>query len=239
MKLLNQDLKQDKVKAEEEKDRALREARNITYEAENELYRIEKREKFIDNLVDDKANELKKKAEEKLKEKYKKMTIQYGGFFGAVAIYSIIVTFALGYNQIAFRNDFSSFLSKIKDLLVNILQMPLNGGNFASNWTANVFTNDMLYFVVHGLFWLLGFIITVGIVLVISYLVISLIFVVINQQIEVRSKLYLLFNLCFLLLLIMSCESIKVWLDINLMYIFLLGNVLFIVITEFIDYHRI
>lgn len=200
---------------------------------------LEKKEEVINEIVKARADELQTNAEEKLKQKYKKMTMKYSAFLSVIAIYSVIVTFTLGYNQIAFRNDFSSFLSKIKDLLVNILQMPLNGGNFASNWTANVFTNDMLYFVVHGLFWLLGFIIVIALILALGYLLCSLIAGAITQQLEVRPRLYLLFNLCFLLLLIMSCEAIKLKIDINLIYVFLLGNVIFITVVEFIDYHRV
>lgn len=117
--------------------------------------------------------------------------------------------------------------------------MPLNSGNFTSNWTADVITNDMLYFVIHGVFWLIGFIIAIALTLGIGYLICMLIGGAIAQQLEARPRLYLLFNLCFLLLLIMYCEVIKLKSDINLMYVFLLGNVLFIAIAEFIAYKRI
>lgn len=134
LKLLNQNLKQDKVKAEVEKDRAISQARTKIKEVEREAYRLEKKEEVINETIKSRADELKANAEEQLKQKYKAMTVKYGAFFSVIATYSIIVTFfALGYNETAFKSDFTSFLAKIGDLISSIFKMPLNSGNFTSN----------------------------------------------------------------------------------------------------------
>lgn len=242
-------------KLEQEKQKVLQEIDNLKIDYEDRKRRLYVKEKEaikridqaeekankLDEIAKQKANDMYMRSEDKLKQRYKKMTRKYGGFWSIIGLYSIIVTFALGYKEIAFKNDFQAFLGRLASLLLNIAKSPLTVANIVSGWTRNAIKYDTLQFVLHGMLWLIGFIVTIAFIFFAAYIIYQFYKEIRNPYDDngINLRLYLFFNLVFLLLLIMFATSIKSIIPINIMYTYLIGNIVYITLNVIIKYNNI
>lgn len=219
-------------------ERRSRNLRTQEKEVLNWIHEAEEKERRLNEEIKLKAEEIYSESEEELNQRYKNKMNEYFGYWCAIGLYSIIVTFSMGYKEIAFRKDFQAFLGNLGTLLLNIIKSPLKGGEWTSQWTINLISNNILNSVVHSLFWFVGFICVIGLICFIGFFVIGVVFGGVIEQAEKRPRIYLFFNLIFILFLIVSAASIKEKTQFNVMYIYLIGNALWIAIIEIYKYYR-